>query len=303
MSLHDAMREACAAVGITPPRSAEPGRWAQTPVVGKAASNRSGRVLVFDDGRGGIAWNWATGQQLRFSDGGQIGQNVAVQRRDPERDRAREAERAAVAETCKRIVDACDRAEHPYLAAKGFPDEIGLVIEDPRSLMPRGELGDAMAHALPHGDGPFLIVPGRIGGTITTVQVITADGDKKNIKGSQIGGASHRIATGAQTWVCEGIATALSVRAALRLLGRSATVLAAFAANNVCAVASGLAGSVVAADHDKPVKTLGGLGTGEFYALKSGRVWVMPPSLGDFNDMHMSDGLRAVMLRLREVTG
>ncbi len=93
----------------------------------------------------------------------------------------------------------------------------------------------------------------------------------------------------------------MTVRAALRLLGRSATVLSAFSASNTAKVAENIPGAIIAADHDKPVEQFDGLGTGEYYARRSGHVWSMPPALGDFNDFHASDGLRAVALHLREV--
>lgn len=303
MSLHDAMREACFAVGIKPPRQTHPGKWSKTPVEGKAATNGSGRVLVFDDGRGGIAWNWVTGQEQRFTERGVAGANeIRAPRRDPEAERQAMAERAAVERVCSHIIRTARQDQHPYLVAKGFPDEAGLVVDEPRDQIPTHGHGQAMRYALGDAEGPFLIVPGRIGQRVTTVQFIAPDGTKLNIKGGQMRGASHRIATGRETWVCEGIATALSVRAALRLLGRSATVLSAFAANNVAAVAAGLTGSIIAADHDKPLEQLHGLGTGEFYACKAERVWTMPPQIGDFNDMHMQDGLRSVALHLREVS-
>lgn len=302
MSVHAAMADACNAVQIVPPRATRPGQWVQCPVQGKDKSNTSGRVLMFDDGRGGICWNWATGQQQRFTIEGLAGRNeIKAPPRDPEAERRAEAERAEVISACARIVGACDQAQHPYLDRKGFPDELGLVIADPRPLMPRSRLGEAMASALPEGDGPLLVIPGRIAKQITTLQFITADGDKKNILRGQMGGASHRIAAGRETWVCEGIATAMTVRAALRLLGRSVTVLSAFSAGNVGKVAAGLHGSVVAADHDAQNDGLGGLGAGEYYARKSGRAWAMPPAIGDWNDLHQADGLRAVALHLRGV--
>lgn len=300
MMLEDAMRSACASVGITVPKKVSPGRWAQSPVVGKAASNTSGRVMIYDDRQGGIAWNWATGQKQPFSIKGH-GEAPAPRARDERRERQQEAERAEVAAICASIVKGCQHAQHAYLARKGFPDDLGLVCEDPRRFMPDTDLGEAMANALPKGEGPFLIVPGWINGRVSTVQFITADGEKKNILRGVMGGASYRIGSGRETWVCEGIATALSVRAALRLLGRSVTVLSAFSASNVAKVAEGIRGAIVAADHDKPVDAFGGLGTGEYYARRSGCAWVMPPCMGDFNDLHQSEGIRAVALQLKGI--
>lgn len=299
MSIHDAMISACRAVGIEVPRKVEPGRWCPSPVEGKGRSNTSGRVMINDDGVTGVAWNHATGQHQRFWVGGSSEAPPPVHR-DPEADRKRAQEQREVEATCLRIIRACAPAPHPYLARKGFPDEVGLVVDDPRPLMPIGSLGEAMAAALPQSADPMLVIPGRIGTRLTTLQFITAEGDKKNILRGQMGGASHRIATGREAWVCEGIATALTVRAALRLLGRSATVLSAFSASNVAKVAEGIPGALIAADHDKPIPDFGGLGTGEFYARRTGRKWVMPTRMGDFNDLHQAEGLRAVALRIKE---
>ena len=306
MSIHTAMTEACAVVQIIPPRATRPGHWVQCPAVGKGASNGSGRVLVFDDARGGIAWNWITSQQQRFSVNGLAGRDeVKAPPRDPEADRLAEIERRDVAEACSRILRACEPAQHPYLTRKGFPSDMGLVIADPRPHMPKGQLGEAMASALPDGEGPLLVIPGRPMGKSDqrpgTLQFITAEGAKKNILRGVMSGSAHRIAVGRETWVCEGIATAMSVKAALALLNRPATVLCAFSAANVAKVATCLSGAILAADNDKPIETLGGLGTGEYYAVRSGRKWTMPAALGDFNDMHQREGLRAVAMHLREV--
>lgn len=301
VNLTDQMRDACRAVGIAVPRTVKPGQWAKSAVDGKARTNTSGRVLIFDDETGGIAHNWVTGAQQVFRlDREAVGKAGATPKRDPQAEKREREEREAVFAACERIVRASSAEPHPYLAAKGFPDERGLVCADLWRHLPPSKLGEIVARALPEGEGPWLIVPGRIGKQITTVQFIGPDGSKKNILKGKMGGASYRIATGRETWVAEGIATAMSVRAALRFLGRSATVLSAFSAANVAKVASTIPGAIIAADHDKPLPQLHGKGTGEFHAAASGCRWVMPPVLGDFNDMHMSDGLRAVAMLLRE---
>lgn len=301
-TIDDALRVVCDDLRIKPPRRLAPaGRYARTDTL-ESNGRGDAEVRIHDDGRGIEAVNWQTQQRKSVRIGGEAGQAPAALRRDPERDRRDEAERREIAAACARIVAGCTAEPHPYLARKGFPDERGLVCADVWRHMPPGRLGEAVAeYSIPPGEGPLLVVPGRLSGRITTVQFITADGVKKNILRGIMSGASHRIATGRETWVCEGIATALSVRAALRFLGRSATVLSAFSAGNVAKVAGSIPGAIIAADHDKPVETLGGMGTGEYYARQSGRAWVQPEALGDFNDQHMRDGLRAVALRLREV--
>lgn len=299
----EALRQACAAVEVEPPKKQlQPGRWVRTDTLGRNGKNDAA-VLLFDDERGGMIWNHQTGASQSFRVGEEGASGLPKVKRDPKKEREREAERVEVERICQRVVSRCRQDNHPYLTRKGFPEELGLVCDDPREFLPQTRLGEAIGKALPEGDGPFLVIPGRIDGKLTTVQFITPEGTKKNIFRGQVGGAFHRICSGRDTWVCEGIATALSVRAALRLLGASVTVLSAFSASNVGRVAEAIRGARIAADNDKPVETLGGLGAGEFYARKSGRRWLMPPAPGDFNDYHTQAGVRAVALHLREALG
>lgn len=304
MSIDDAMRLACAAVGMEPPKNRlVAGVWVRADSKGKNGKNDAA-VKLDDDGRGGVAHNYQTGQSQRFSAQGMNGVATAPIKRDLAKERERENERREVEAACVRIVAGSREDRHAYFDKKGFPEEPALVCDDPRPFFPRGRLGEAMAHALPDGEGkPFLIIPGRVDGKIVTVQFITVAGLKKNILKGGMNGASHRIATGRDTWVCEGIGTALTVRAALRVLGANVTVLSAFSASNVGKVAEAIAGSRIAADHDKPVEGLENLGAGEFYARRSGRKWVMPPALGDWNDHHKEHGLRSVAVLLREALG
>jgi putative DNA primase/helicase len=301
LSLDEALNQACVAVGIEPPkRRPTPGAWVRTDTKGKNGKNDAA-VFLDPDMSSGVAHNYQTAQSQRFRIGAANNDERAPQPwRNEARERQREAERLEVVRVCAAIVAGCRQDRHAYFDKKGFPDELGLVCDDPREFFPAGRFGDALAKSLPETDLPFLIVPGRINGKLATVQFITTTGEKKNILRGQMGGAFHRIASGRDTWVCEGIGTALSVRAALRLLGASVTVLSAFSASNVGKVAEAIPGAWIAADNDNPVETLGGKGAGEFYARRSGRKWTMPPALGDFNDMHKADGLRAVALHLRE---
>lgn len=304
-SLHERLCMACDAVGIEVPTAYKAGVWARSPVIGKAKTNRSGRVMIFDDYRGGVAFNWATGAQEKFFVDGQAqSKPVDIDRRRKAAEERRKREEAIALEAAAiaaEIVRTAEPSKHPYLEAKGFSDKLGLVHEKPSQCLPDSWLGRAMAKAMPQTIHPVLVVPGRINREVSTVQLITIDGDKQNLLKGRMGGAAHRISTGRETWICEGYATALSVYAALALLGRSATVLSAFSAQNVAKVAQALPGAVIAADHDKPVEQFDGLGTGEHWARKTSCQWVMPPMRGDFNDMHKAEGLRAVALKLREV--
>lgn len=156
---------------------------------------------------------------------------------------------------------------HPYLVSKGFPEEKGLVMPDDRLVIP---MRDAET------------------GEINSVQTITTYGQKKFLAGGKAKGSVFMIGRGYERWLCEGHATALSVRAALTSLYRQATVIVCFSAANLAHVARKVRGQYVVADNDES-------GTGERYACKTGLPWWMPPEVGmDANDFHLAYGVRAL---------
>lgn len=194
----------------------------------------------------------------------------------------RRAEEAAAArfaaETAQHMVKTATWAPHPYLARKGFPKALGLVLED------------------------MLLVPGRINGRITTLQKIYEDGRKMSLKHGSIGGASFSIGDGPLEFLCEGYATGLSIKAALSGMCVRARVTCCFAAANVAEVASKRPRALIVTDNDKPIPQLGNLGTGEYFARRTGLPWAMPPELGtDANDLHLSAGLPALQRLLLDL--
>ena len=159
---------------------------------------------------------------------------------------------------------------HPYLIAKGFPQEPGLVL--------RGELLIPMFYAVEYGQ-------------IIGLQRIAQDGSKLFLPGMRARGAVHRLGTGKakEIWLCEGYATALSLREALRRLYRNADVMACFSAGNIEHVASLGIGTHVMADHDAS-------GRGEEAAIRTGLPYAMPRRVGDdANDLHREAGIGAVI--------
>lgn len=61
--------------------------------------------------------------------------------------------------------------------------------------------------------------------------------------------------------------------------------------------------ALIVTDNDKPIAQLGGLGTGENFARRTGLPWTMPPVLGtDANDLHLSAGLPALQRLLLDLT-
>lgn len=169
---------------------------------------------------------------------------------------------------------------HPYLSAKGFPKEKGLVLD---------------------GD---LLVPMRefkLYRQINSLQRIAADGTKLFLPGGKAKGSVFFIGPllARERWLVEGYATGLSVRAALRELHREAQVVVCFSAGNLAHVGVLVRElrpvAYVMADNDKS-------GAGKKAANETGLPWAMPPEVGmDANDLHQRDGLRALVGLIRTV--
>jgi putative DNA primase/helicase len=234
---------------------------------------------------------WLHGREsLSAADRAKYAREAAAAERKA-RERAEQAARIAA-----EIVRASVPGRHGYLAAKGFPDETALTVGRDR-LIAILEANRKRVDSLVTDDGiTGIVIPARLGAAVSSVQIIWEDGTKKFLAGGAMQGATHRIATGRDTWLCEGFATGLSLRAALRSLYRSSTILVCFSASNIAKVAGCLSGRrYIAADHDKAMEQFGGLGTGEHYARQTGLPYIMAPDLGmDINDMHQDAGIFAV---------
>lgn len=297
MSIDEALDRACADAGIKPPRQQVHGRWIVTDTLSGRNGKGDGRVII--DHNRVTAWNWQTGEKVTVWTDDRP--RTAVERRriaeDIEQERRERQQLARRAhDMTVRLIGASQQTTHPYLISKGFPEERALVI--PASGV-RSIAGDYLVAGL-----KAIVVPARINGRVTSAQLIWEDGTKKFLYGGLIGGASHRLATGNVTWLCEGYATGLSLRAALRGLHRADGILVCFSASNVATVAGGLKGlRFVAADHDAPPRSkpdqFGGLGAGEHFARMAKLPYVMPPTVStDFNDLHADAGLFAVQRQL-----
>jgi putative DNA primase/helicase len=227
------------------------------------------------DGRRGWVRNWETGQTVTWQEQqepqhrgrGRLQPLASLAQRRAQEEAA--AHRAAC--MAQRMITEAKHETHPYLARKGFPKMLGLV-----------------------HDG-LLVVPARLYGAVVSLQQISADGTKKNLARGRMAGASFSMGFGAVEVLCEGYATALSIKAALSAMHLPARVTTCFSAANVMEVAKYRRHAVIMADHDRPVAQFAGLGTGEHYARRTARPWIMPPQEGtDANDLHLSGGLPAL---------
>jgi hypothetical protein len=171
------------------------------------------------------------------------------------------------------ILNRCVTGRHDYLRRKGFPEERGLI--------------------WCHDQTEHLIVPMRDEfNELVGVQTIDAEGNKKFLYGQKTRGANFMIGQQGVNVLCEGYATGLSVRDALRSMKIQARIYVCFSAQNLVEVAKKLSPGLVIADNDRS-------GTGESVAKKTGwRYWISDQVGEDFNDCHRRKGLASVALSL-----
>ena len=150
------------------------------------------------------------------------------------------------------------KSTHPYLAKKGFPEEKALV-----------------------WDG-LLVIPMRIDDQLTGLQLIDSDGNKKFLSGQKNKGAVAVFDNKGIPILCEGYATAMSIRRALKSMRTRYKIVVCFSASNLALVSEKYPECIIIADHDTV-----GIGV----AKKIGRPFFVPPNMKeDFNDYEMRVG-------------
>jgi len=170
------------------------------------------------------------------------------------------------AEKAEWILSQCELAGHPYLKAKGFPDESANVwLTDDKTQL--------------------LCIPMRVGDKLVGVQLIDESGKKKFLTGQRTSDAAFVINNRGPAVLCEGYATALSIRAALTAIKSRYTLFVCFSAHNIGRLAKTLPTGLIVADNDASH-------TGERVAQETGWPYFMPPEVGmDFNDWHRATSL------------
>jgi putative DNA primase/helicase len=295
--LEDAIDKACSAVGINPPKRREYGKWLQTDTLSGKNGKGDGRVIINETHV--TAHNWQTGENVTVGMGGDMDkrdrQKIAKQIEFAKRKQQADARRAA--QIAESLVGTARVAGHPYLAAKGFRDEKAMVIAvaDVRRIG-----GD---YLVPEPDcTSAIIVPARVESRITSAQLIWENGTKKFLFGGSTSGAVHRLCSGVDTWLCEGYATAITLRTALHGMKVKPTVLCCFSASNIVTVAGHCQGrTFIAAENDKLLPQFGGLGASEFYARKTSLPFGKPLIGSDFNDLYQQSGIFAVQRCLTSI--
>ena len=248
---------------------------------------RSKNGAAFWDGFKGWVSDWAQGGELHWFDNPQA-------KTWTDSDRAAWARRKQAAITRQSegwgraamqaglMLQNTELKNHDYLQYKGLPDCVGLVNEKNDLLIPMRNMDTNALQGL---------------------QVVRWLADemryeKKMLPGMRAKGCVLRIGSkqAAETFLCEGWATGLSIDLALRLMRFNANVLICFSDSNMVHIASMLKQKAfVFADNDAS-------GAGKLAAEKTGLQWCMSDVVGeDANDMHKSTGLMSVASMLMGV--
>jgi len=163
------------------------------------------------------------------------------------------------------ILSQCKFGKHDYLKSKGFAEE--------------------EANVWAHEGRQTLVIPMRMNGSLLGCQLIDEYGVKKFLSGQRTAGAEFIFDNKGDHILCEGYATALSVRLALKSLKKRYTIHVCFSAGNMVKVANSLTGGYIIADNDES-------GTGERVAKQIGWSYWMSDRVGeDANDTHQRLGL------------
>lgn len=269
------MREAMIAAGLEAPDhivfDGKIHRF-RTGTKGRGGQDKSGFYVGFLDGvPAGHFGCWRLGLEHPFkADIGRqltVAEEMANSRRMAEARRMRDEElarsREVAADTVSEIwVNAgAASADHPYLARKG--------------VHPHG--------ARVTGDGRLIVPLYDDAGELSSLQYISADGDKKYHPGGQTGARywSVGVVDGAKTvYLAEGFATAATIHEAT-----GAPVFISYSASNLVPVAEIIRRQhddlVIVADNDESGV---GMRYAEQAAAKYGARVIMPPLPGDAND-------------------
>lgn len=266
--------EFCRSYGVVIDNLPPIGRWVRLPTQDKPR-HRNGAVKFM--GNYGLCQNWAEQTEPAVWRDESVSREAHKRIRSVATQADRETRELAnrAAQKAETILSECELVPHPYLASKGFPDELANVWnKDTDNVM---------------------VVPMRRGADLIGCQLIKADGDKKFLYGQRSGGAEFVFGQRGVHVLCEGFATALSAQQALRNLKVAYVLHVTFSAGNMKKVAETLPGGIVLADNDASL-------TGERVAKEIGWPYWMSDRVGeDFNDAHQRVGIFPVAMQLKQV--
>jgi putative DNA primase/helicase len=231
-------------------------RWTRVPTTDKPYSKNGAYIW---DGKIGAVQNWALHEkpitflskdEFRISDA-----EYRAKKAKAETDKKARNHKAI--QKAVFIMDNAKKQDHPYITKKGFTDK-HWVWND------------------------LLIIPMRIDQKLVGCQMIDKDGSKKFLSGQITKGAEAIIDAKGRHILCEGYATALSIRRALKAVHKRYTIHVCFSASNIVEIASKYPQCMVVSDNDA---------VGIRSAKKTGKpFWVSPVDGEDFNDFELRVG-------------
>ena len=232
------------------------GVWRRYPTVDHP-HKRNGAVKFMGDH--GFVQNWATNLEVEVWKSDKPSNfDRAKLMRDVQaaEDKKRRQQREAAGKAAW-ILKQCQFGQHQYLKNKGYEDEqVNVWAKDGTKTM---------------------VVPMRVDGHLVGCQMIDEAGVKKFLFGQRTSGATFIFDNKGTNILCEGYATALAVRKALKNMKRRYTLHVCFSAGNMVKVAASLSRGFVIADNDAS-------GTGERVAKEIGWPYFMPDTVGEDAD-------------------
>ena len=321
-NLQDALRTACAEVGLVYREVPTDGRWYETDVIDDRRGRGDGRIKLFPDGEGGVVCNWKGDTQVFFVN---HDQPLTDAEREAREQRRQAAFRQAREEETQRRAEAARKAQTLWRAAQpasgDHPYLLGKVVKPVPTLREIGmEAAVAILGYTPKSSGEpltgrLLLAPVKVGDAITTVEMIDESGRKSAIAGglkAEGYWAAQSLPTGDGTeqtlLIGEGVATVLSAREATEH-----SVIAALSVGNLEPVARRLrerypaATVILLADLDK---NSGQPHPRAFTAAQAVEAPLAVPDFGthrpakatDFNDLAAHSGLDAVRRAIESAT-
>lgn len=269
--------------GVVINRLVEDGRWHRVTTTDKPHHKNGAYKFLGDYG---LVQNWAsmTEPDLWRPDGdgpADVDHEAIARRAKQAADEIRRGQEAA-AKRAGWILHQCTTGPHPYLAAKGFPEDRGRLWEDEKA-------GDVK-----------LCIPMQADGKVVGLQTISdAPGfEKKFLYGQRTSEAVYVIDNRGQradapTLFAEGYCTGLSAAAAMHSLKLRFRLIICFTAGNMLKVARNHGTGLVIADNDNPSQLApepGGMGLK--VAKEIGLPYWLSDRIGeDANDYHAREGL------------
>ena len=277
-----------ATLGSAPdPSEIVPGRFIRFPVSDHGRDD-AGSCKLFDDGDGGVFWNWRSGTSETW----QARQATTPEDRAAFSERVRQAraeaakieeQRQAKCRTLAALIwdTATPAADHPYL--------------DRKKVKSYGLRQDA--------EGRLLVPVRDTGGTLHGLQKIHVDGSKRFMSGTAVTGCYFAIGKpNGRLYICEGYATGATIHEAT-----GGGVAVAFNAGNLAPVAVALRAKypalelIICADDDHATEGNPGMIKATEAARAVGGRLAVPVFTGDrgpkdtdFNDLACLEGIDAV---------